>query len=181
MYGEEYEHRATPAAELYSKALSLGVMSKAFGMAGLRIGWIACQDQTLLKKIQSVKHYTSICNSAPAEIISLIALRNKDRILARNNQIVRENLLHLENFLQEFSQVFSWVRPQGGCVGFVKYNKPESIDQLAERLVQDKGVLLLPASVYNFSGNYFRVGFGRKNMPEALQIFRDYISKHYEY
>lgn len=61
-------------------------MSKAFGMAGLRIGWIACQDKTILKKIEQMKHYTSICNSAPSEILTLIALRNKDKILQRNNR-----------------------------------------------------------------------------------------------
>ncbi|MDP4709472.1 MAG: aminotransferase class I/II-fold pyridoxal phosphate-dependent enzyme [Rickettsiaceae bacterium] len=84
-----------------SKGLSLGVISKAFGMAGLRIGWLACQDKKMLKNIERVKHYTSICNSAPAKLLSLISLRNKDKILARNNKIVTANLKLLDQ-LKEF-------------------------------------------------------------------------------
>jgi aspartate/methionine/tyrosine aminotransferase len=121
LLGNPKESWSQPAAEIYPKALSLGVMSKAFGMPGLRIGWIACQDKQLLKKIEYMKHYTSICNSAPSEIISLIALRNKDKILARNNLIVAENLKLLDVFIERYKNLFEWVRPQGGCIGFVKY------------------------------------------------------------
>jgi aspartate/methionine/tyrosine aminotransferase len=73
-------------------------MSKAFGMAGLRIGWVVCQDKRMLKKIEYMKHYTSICNSAPSEILTIISLRNKDVILKRNNQIVTDNLKLLDQF-----------------------------------------------------------------------------------
>ena len=77
-------------------------MSKSFGMAGLRVGWVACQDKILLKKILNTKYYTSICNSAPAEILSLISLKNKDFILDRNNQIVSQNLKLLDNFMEKY-------------------------------------------------------------------------------
>jgi aspartate/methionine/tyrosine aminotransferase len=167
---------APPAACLYDKALSLGVMSKAFGMAGLRIGWIACQNQTILKKIEQIKHYTSICNSAPAEILSLICLRNKNKILERNNQIVKNNLQILDQFFMEYSHLFEWVRPQGGCVGFVKYKGSEVIDFFCEQLVKEKSVLLLPASIYSHDSNYFRIGFGRKNMSECLKKFKEFLS-----
>jgi aspartate/methionine/tyrosine aminotransferase len=167
---------AMPAAELYPKALSLGVMSKAFGMAGLRIGWLACQDTQLLKKIERVKHYLSICTSAPAEIISLIALNNKDKILARNNQIVAENLNYLASFMADYHDLFTWVQPQGGCVGFVNYKGAGSIEDFSASLVKDKGVLLMPASIYDHHSNYFRIGFGRKNMPEALAKLKEFIA-----
>lgn len=166
---------ASAAACLYDKALSLGVMSKAFGMAGLRIGWIACQDKALLKKIEHIKHYTSICNSAPAEILSLISLSNKDKILERNNKIVEENLKILDKFFMEYSRLFEWVRPQGGCVGFVKYKDIEFVDTFCDHLVQKQSVLLMPASIYNHASNHFRVGFGRKNMPEALSKFKAFL------
>lgn len=77
-------------------------MSKAFGMAGLRIGWVVCQDKRMLKKIEYMKHYTSICNSAPSEILTIISLRNKDVILKRNNQIVTDNLKLLDQFFIDF-------------------------------------------------------------------------------
>lgn len=166
---------AQPAAELYSKALSLGVMSKAFGMAGLRIGWIACQDKAILKKIENLKYYTSICNSAPSEVLSLISLRNKDKILERNNQIVSNNLKILDQFLTEYDHLFQWIRPQGGCVGFVKYKGPEVIDSFCKRLMQEKGVLLMPSSIYGYDSNHFRIGFGRKNMPECLDKMKELL------
>lgn len=90
---------ASPVACLYPKALSLGVMSKSFGMAGLRVGWIACQDKTMLKKLEHVKYYTSICNSALSEIISLIAVRQKNIIVGRVNEIVNANLALLDEFM----------------------------------------------------------------------------------
>lgn len=164
-----------PAAEVYEKALSLGVMSKAFGMAGLRIGWLACQDEKLLSKIEKVKHYTSICSSGPAEIISLIALNNKDEILARNNAIVAKNLALLDGFMKEHSALFNWVRPQGGCVGFVNYKSKESVEEFSDALLKKNGVLLLPASIYETSTNHFRIGFGRKNMSQALDAFQDFL------
>jgi aspartate/methionine/tyrosine aminotransferase len=166
---------APPAAVLYPKALSLGVMSKALGMAGLRIGWIACQDPHMLKKIEYMKHYTSICNSAPSEILSLIALKNKDAILARNNKIVADNLKLLDHFMDEHQDLLEWVRPQGGCVGFVKYKAKESVEDFSQKLLQKQGVLLLPASVYDVKSNHFRIGFGRKNMPQALDRLREFF------
>ena len=166
---------AAPAAQIYPRALSLNVMSKSFRMAGLRVGWIACQDKTILKKIEHMKHYTSICNSAPAEVISLIALRNKDIFLERNNQIVADNLKTLDEFMDVHQDLFSWVRPQGGCVGFVHYKSQESVDNFAARLIQKKEVLIMPASIYDYDRNYFRIGFGRKNMPVALNRLKELV------
>jgi len=175
LLGSPKEPWAAPAASLYPKAISLGVMSKAFGMAGLRIGWIACQDQGMLHKIKKMKDYLSICNSAPAEILSLIALKNKAAILTRNNQIVSDNLKLLDQFFEEHQNLFSWVRPQGGCVGFVKYKGPEPVDDFCKRLVQEKGVLLLPASVYDHPTQHFRIGFGRRNMKDALGKLKEFL------
>jgi aspartate/methionine/tyrosine aminotransferase len=166
---------ASPAACLYDKALSLGVMSKAFGLAGLRIGWIACQDKAILKKIEQMKHYTSICNSAPSEILALIALRNKDVILQRNNQILAANLKLLDQFFIEYSHLFDWVRPQGGCVGFVEYKGTGSIESFCDRLVIKHNVLLMPASIYDYASNHWRIGFGRKNMPQCLDQLKEFL------
>ena len=165
-----------PAALCYDKAISLGVMSKAFGMPGLRVGWIACQDKKILKSIERMKHYTSICNSAPAEILSLISLSNKDKILARNNQIVARNLNILDQFFVEHAHLFEWVRPQGGCVGFVEYKGEQSVDTFCVQLVQKRSTLLMPASIYDHQGNYFRIGFGRENMPKALGQLQTFLN-----
>ncbi len=175
LLGNPSEPWAKPAAELYPKAISLGVMSKAFGMAGLRVGWIACQDKKILHEIKKMKDYLSICNSAPAEIISVIALKNKDHILKRNNEIVSHNMALLDEFFNEYQDLFSWVRPQGGCVGFVHYQGVEPVDAFCESVIKQKGVLLMPASVYDHQSQHFRIGYGRKNMPEALAQFKQFL------
>lgn len=177
LLGNPEEGWSSPAACAYSKAISLGVMSKSFGMAGLRIGWIACQDQKILEKIEKAKHYTSICNSAPAEVLSLIALKNKDAILASNNDIVANNLNHLNQFLNRHQDLFSWVHPQGGCTGFIHFNREEKIDDFCNKLVKEEGVLLMPASIYDFPYNYFRIGYGRKNMKESLDKLEKFLSR----
>jgi len=177
LLGNPAESWAKPVAEIYHKGISVGVMSKAFGMAGLRAGWMACQDKEILMRIEHMKHYTSICSSAPSEVLSLIALKNKDQILARNNKITADNLVLLDEFFDRHGELFEWVRPQGGCVGFVNYKTAESVDAFCDRLVKDVGVLLMPASIYDYSGNHFRIGFGRKNMSEALRRLGEYLGK----
>jgi hypothetical protein len=82
---------------------------------------VAYQNTQLLKDIGYVKHYTSICNSAPSELLSTIALRAGETLLKRNGAVVESNLKLLDHFSQSHSQHFSWVRPQGSCVGFVHY------------------------------------------------------------
>lgn len=167
---------AMTAADSYDRALSLGVMSKAFGMAGLRVGWVACQNKAIIHEIKRMKDYVSICNSAPSEVLSLIALRNKQHFLNRNNQIVCHNLALLDAFFLKYSDRFEWVKPQGGCVGFVRYLSDESVDVFCERLVKQHGILLMPASIYDFPSNHFRIGFGRRNMPEVLALLESVMA-----
>lgn len=167
-----------PVASLYPKAISLSVMSKAFGMAGLRIGWIATQNNELLKSIEFTKHYTSICNSGLSEVVSLIALRAKDIVLKRNCEIIDNNLSILDNFFSDNHTRFSWVRPSGGCVGLVTFNIATPIDIFAQELLDNTGVLIIPGSIFDIEGNTFRIGFGRKNFPEALEKFETYVNRY---
>jgi aspartate/methionine/tyrosine aminotransferase len=167
-----------PIASLYEKGISLGVMSKAFGLAGLRVGWLACSDKDLLKQFEYVKHYMSICNSAPAEILSLAALRAKDFILKRNNEIVHTNINLLDDFMDRHKDTFTWVRPEGGCVGFVRYHGAEKVEEFCEKLVAATGVLLLPGNVYDWTDPHFRIGYGRKNMQDALARLEKYVSEY---
>ena len=156
------------AAELSARALSLGVMSKTFALPGLRIGWLACRDRELLARIATIKDYTTICSSAPSEILALIALRRRDEVVARSRAIVDANLPLLDEFFARWEGVFEWVRPRGAAIGFPRLVADVAIDDFARELVDEEGVLLLPGSVYGHPGNHFRIGFGRRNMPEAL-------------
>jgi len=160
--------RLTAGADAYEHGISLAVMSKSFALAGLRIGWLATRDHDLLARCAAFKDYTTICSSAPSEILALIGLRARDAVLARSRRIVEVNLEHLDRFFADQADRLSWVRPRGGSIGFPRLLDEESIDAFAARLVEADGVLLLPGSQFGFEGNHFRIGFGREDLPEAL-------------
>jgi aspartate/methionine/tyrosine aminotransferase len=160
-------------ADVYARGLSLGVMSKAYGLPGLRVGWIACQDRALLRRMERIKHYLSICNAAPSEQLALIALQNREQILARNCGIVTENLTRLNAFFARWSSHFGWSPPDGGCVAYPRYLGGEGVEVFCQNILQDRGVLLLPASVYRSTltqtpMDRFRIGFGRRNIEAGL-------------
>jgi len=161
--------RLPTGADSMGRGVSLGVMSKAFAMAGLRVGWLAAHDTDLLARIARFKDYTTICSSAPSEILSIIALRARDRVLERSREIVAANLGRLDGFFDDWVDRFDWARPRAGSIGYPRLTVPGvRIDDWAAELVEAEGVLLLPGSQFGHPGNHFRIGFGRTNMPEAL-------------
>lgn len=173
----EYDARDTlpSAAEHTPRGISLGVMSKALGLAGLRVGWLACRDADVLRRCMAFKDYTTICNSAPSEVLSLIALRAKARVLARSRDILTANLALLDAFFARHADTFRWVRPRAGSVAFPRLLRDTPVARFAEELVQREGVLLLPGDVYDFPGNHFRLGLGRLNLPDALARLERYV------
>ncbi len=160
--------RLVAGADAFERGISLGVMSKSFALAGLRIGWLATRDRDLLDRCAKFKDYTTICSSAPSEILALIGLRARDTVLARSRHIVRSNLERLDQLFLERADRLAWVRPRGGSIGFPRLLGDEPIDRFAERLVEAEGVLLLPGSQFGFEGNHFRIGFGREDLPSAV-------------
>lgn len=182
--GLELEPRASlpQAAGLSPNALSLNVMSKAYGLPGLRIGWIACRDRALLARLERAKHYTSICNSAPSEVLALIGLRARARILKRNRGIIAENLPVFDAFFARFPELFEWEAPQGGCVCFPRYLGADGIEAMCAELVEQEGVLLLPSSIYRSDltptpADRFRIGVGRHSPGPALDRWAAWLDK----
>lgn len=169
------EEQLPAAAELSPRALSLGVMSKAFGLAGLRVGWIACRDTEVFRRIAAYKDYTTICNSAPSEVLALIALRAKEALLKQSRRIVGDNLAAADAFFARHPHRFSWARPRAGSVAFPKLLGDERVAAFTERLRAAEGVLLLPGDVYDHPGNHFRLGLGRSNFGEALAKLERFI------
>jgi aspartate/methionine/tyrosine aminotransferase len=168
------------AADLSPAALSVNVLSKAYGLPGLRIGWVACRDHDLLGRLERAKHYTTICSSAPSEILALIALRAADRILGRNRQIVAGNIPLFGAFFSRFPGLFEWQPPRGGCVCFPRYLGPEGVEAMCADLVRQEGVLLLPASIYRSEltatpADRFRIGLGRLGSAEALDCWASWL------
>lgn len=168
-----------PIASVYERGISLGVMSKSFGLPGIRIGWVATQDSECLDKMRKFKHYSTICNCAPGEVLALIALRVRDSILKNTREVAMKNLAILDEFFARKKDFVSWVRPKGGCTGFVKLRPDLDVEVFAQNLVEQQGVLILPGTVYQDSGNHFRLGFGRKNMTEGLDRLETFIKGNY--
>ncbi len=175
----EYDEadRLPAGADALSRGISLGVMSKSFAMAGLRIGWLATRDSDLLDRCARFKDYTTICASAPAEILSLIGLRAKATVLARSRRIIADNLAVLDPFVTERPDVLTWVRPRAGSVAYPELTLGGRFagwdaDRFAAELVASEGVLLLPGSHFGQPGNHVRVGFGRRDLPAALDGLR---------
>ena len=169
-------------ADIYERGISLGVMSKAYGLPGIRVGWVACKDAEALRRMERMKHYTSICGAAPSELLAQIALKARDRILARNRSLIVRNLALLETFFAEHSDLFGWYLPDGGCIGFPRYLGREGVEAFASNLVEQSGVLVLPASVYQSDlgptpTDRFRIGYGRGNMDAGLAAMRAHLHK----
>ena len=173
--------RLPQVADLYEKGLSLNVMSKSYGLPGLRIGWIASQDLNLLHQMEKMKHYLSICNSSPSEYLAVIALQASADILSRNHKIIDDNLKLLNPFFAQNRDLFEWNEPDGGCIGYPKYLGSEGVMAFCERLIKEHGIMLLPGSIYDSANgpspsNHFRIGYGRKAVKEGLRKFQEVLA-----
>jgi len=166
----ELEHdpadRLPGACDLDEHAVSLGSISKSYGLPGLRLGWLVTRNGAIRDAIMRIKDYTTICSSAPSEVLTAIALRNRHVLIERNLAIVQRNLPLLDAFFERHHDTFEWVRPIASPIGFPHVNGVADVDEMCARLAE-LGVLLLPGSVYD-QPSHVRVGFGRANLPDAL-------------
>jgi len=175
----EYEPvmRLPAVCDIYEKGISLSGLSKSFALPGLRIGWLATQDSALMEGWLTFKDYTTICNSAPGEVLGIIALQNKERIIRRNLDIIQENIASAEEFFGRHAQCFTWFSPKAGSVAFPKWLGDLPVEQFCQDILEKQGVMIVPGSLFDFHGNYFRVGLGRKNLPEALAHVGEYLKE----
>ena len=178
--GARPRDRLPAAADRSRRAVSLGVMSKSFGLAGLRIGWVATHDAALRERLAAFKDYLSMCNAGPSELLALIALRARERVLARTLGIVHDNLRLVDRFFEEWAGRFEWVRPRAGGVGFPRLRDGGDADAFAAALREEEGVLVLPGSVFDHDGGHFRLGFGQRGLPDALAGLGRYAERHFE-
>jgi aspartate/methionine/tyrosine aminotransferase len=177
----EYDEggRLPAACEVYENGISLGVMSKAFGLAGLRLGWVACRNRQVLRTMAELKDYTTICAAAPSEFLAGLALRHRRHILRRNLEIIGRNLECLDDFFTLNERFFSWQRPKAGPVAFPAVRFAASSDEFCAGLLQEEGVLLLPGSVFGGRAEHFRIGFGRGNFSQGLDRISAYMKRHF--
>ena len=169
--------RLPPAATLSDRAVSFSALSKAYGLAGLRVGWVATRDTALLRRMQQLKDFTSICHSAPSEILACMALSARAVLVERALGIVRHNLGLYAAFFARHREVFEWLRPRAGSTSLVRY-RPGHSEAFSDALVAESGVLLMPASVFDLPGDYLRIGLGRDGTAAGLQALDDHLLRH---
>lgn len=171
--GLEYrpDEQLPPVASLSRKGLSLGVMSKAYGLPGVRVGWIACRDTDLIARMLEIKRYLSICNGRTDEQLATIALRHAPEILRRSRATIQGNLHLLKTKLASFDDTLQWLEPDAGCVAFPRLKQAMTATVFAQGVLERAGVMLIPGACFRWDDTHVRVGFGQSNFAKALQRF----------
>ena len=178
-FAERDESARLPSApEVYERAVALGGLSKCFGLPGLRTGWLITRDADLMDKLWNIKSYTTICASAPGEFLSLIALENAAALTRRCMEIVRRNTEIAGQFFARHRAHFHMRQPDAGTICLVELNSDSDVSAFSDGALREAGLMILPAPVMQFDGNYFRLGLGRRGLPEALEALDAFVMEH---
>jgi aspartate/methionine/tyrosine aminotransferase len=167
------------ACELYDRAFTLCGLSKSFGLPGLRIGWLASHRDKELERVSMLRDFTTICSSAPSEILAVMALRSRKSIIQTQLKRVRRNVKLLDSFFSEYEDFFRWNRPAGGSVCFPRMLIDHHTGTFCERLIEETGIMLVPSSIFQYGENHIRIGFGRDDLAEVIEMFSGYLAKQY--
>jgi len=168
------------ARSLSKRAISVGSMSKAYGLSGLRLGWIA-GPESIIEKCWSYKDYISISNSPINDYLAQFALDNFKQISKRNHSIITKNRETLEQWFEEHNQYFDYYLPDAGVLCFPKLkNISISSRELALDLFNKKSLLVVPGECFDMPG-FLRIGFGGDNvkLKNSLSIFSSYLKENF--
>ena len=154
------ENRLPAVSDLYEKSISISVLSKAFALPALRIGWISCQDKKILDQTLQVKDYLSICNSLLDEKLATKIFPHHDKLLERNRKLIINNLQLLNEIMSIEDNPFEYIQPKAGCVCFPILKNNISSSDYAKQLIEEYNLLVLPGKTFLTSENGFRLGFG---------------------
>jgi len=168
--------RLPAACDQGDYAVSLGVTSKTYGLAGLRVGWIATKNRKIYRDMAGLKDYTTICNSAPSEFLAAVAMRNRQHLIDRSLATITANLAVIATLFDRYPDLFTWVQPRAGSMCFPRLLKGD-VEQFCDTLIRRAGIMLLPGSVYDDSGNHFRLGLGRKSLPQAVERLQSFLDQ----
>jgi len=178
--GAEFEGEPTASFYgRYDKVIVVNGLSKAYGLPGLRIGWIVASED-LIKKTWSYHDYTTIAPSILSDRLAQLALfpENKEKIRQRTQSILKSNFPILESWLKEKNGLFEFVPPQAGAIVFVGYNLEINSTELVNKLIHEKSVLVVPGDHFEMD-HYLRLGFGEKEkkLLEALELIGETLDE----
>ncbi|MBF6029308.1 aminotransferase [Pseudomonas sp. P115] len=163
-------------ADLYEKGISTASMSKAFSLAGLRLGWITAPVE-VIHAVSIHRDYNTISVGMLDDHFASIALENKDKILARNKHITRTNLALLDQWIAAEPKV-SYVKPKSGTTALLKIDTPLSSKDFCVKLLESKGVMFTPGSALDIEG-YVRIGYANNTdvIKEGLQKVSEFLAE----
>lgn len=168
-----------PICEVYERSISLWGMAKTFALAGLRLGWVICKDAVVMEEIKRFKDYLTICSPSTSEILTLIALRNKDKLIQHNLEKILKNIQLFSSFCNRHPQHVDFIPTRAGSTAFVKLTLNETSLAFSEKLVRETGIMTLPAEMFEFGHSHLRIGFGRRDMNVPLDILDSYLTRNY--
>jgi len=154
------EPLAPPMRDLGPRAISVGTFSKPFGLPGLRIGWIAGPAE-VVQACWEARDYVSLSPGKLNDALATIAISLRDRIVARNHEIVSANLETADRWFAEHADLVSWSRPRGGLLALLRYDLDVPSNDLADRLAAEWSVMLAPGAAFGYEG-YLRIGVGQR-------------------
>jgi aspartate/methionine/tyrosine aminotransferase len=149
-----------PLHDMTDRAVSVGTMSKPFGLPGLRIGWLVA-NEAIARKAWGMRDYTSLSPAKLSDIIAQSVIANRERILPRNAAIIAENMAFARQWFNENADLATWTEPRAGLLAMMKYNLPIDSTTIADALARDVRVMLAPGSSFGLEG-YLRVGVGQR-------------------
>jgi aspartate/methionine/tyrosine aminotransferase len=161
--------------DCYENCISLWGMAKSFGLAGLRMGWLASHNEQVLNKVLAFKDYLSICNNPFSEILSSIALNHKENFINPNLEKIRSNISTFQKFSNDHANYFRFIKPTAGSTAFIKLENGEKAASFSERIVKEAGIMILPSEMFDFGTEHLRIGLGRSNMPEVLKHLAQFL------
>lgn len=164
-----------PFRDLYPRAVSIGTMSKFFGLPGLRLGWLAGTAE-LAAQCWHHRDYTSLSPAWLSDRLARLAVDNRHKIQQRNDGILAENLATAQKWFDANSDIVAWSEPKAGLLAMMKVIGIDNTDDLSERLAAEAGVMLAPGSTFGLPG-YLRIGIGQRPQifTEALERTSDFI------
>jgi aspartate/methionine/tyrosine aminotransferase len=170
------DKRLPAGADLSADAVSLWGMSKTFGLPGLRIGWLVTRDRELRDRLLRIKDYTTICSSAPGELLARAGLEASDHLIRRHLDIIRENLGVTGDFMERRKDLFHWLPPAAGPVALARL-RSGSAESLCRRAREEAGVLLAPSTLFELGDSHIRFGLGRRAYGEGLRILESWLAR----
>jgi aspartate/methionine/tyrosine aminotransferase len=175
VYHPIYHGRPTRSAARLPHATVISDLSKAFSIPGVRTGWMIEHDSKRRQQYWTARAYFSVCNSTTGEILSEIAIRKRDAVLGRTQEVASRNLKLLDRFMKEHADVLGWIPPQGGMTAFPWMISGENARPFCAGAAE-RGILLAPGDCFD-SPQHFRIGFAAagENFPVALNRFRTFV------